>query len=210
MIFLKVLVLVSYLAMISINFLANSKPINGISTGDVSKKYSTLFTPKGFTFSIWGIIYILLFLFVIKFIISEAESIENIYEISIIFIISCFLNITWLFCWHFDKIALSTIVMIALLTSLLLILHFLPKSGFNFAALSIYAGWISVALIANISILIFKYDISFFMNNQWLWFYLVIGFSLVICLYMVFVKKNYYYGLVFLWAYFGITMKFVT
>jgi hypothetical protein len=36
----------------------------GVIIGDVSDKYPTLLTPAGFTFTIWGIIYTLLALFV--------------------------------------------------------------------------------------------------------------------------------------------------
>jgi hypothetical protein len=45
--------------MISANALANILPVNGVSTGQVSDAYQNLFTPAGLTFSIWGLIYLL-------------------------------------------------------------------------------------------------------------------------------------------------------
>lgn len=57
---IKVLAAVSYVAMVVINFLANSLPINNRSTGVISDAYPNLFTPAGLTFSIWGLIYLLL------------------------------------------------------------------------------------------------------------------------------------------------------
>ena len=55
----------AYLVTILMNYLANAVPFNGQSSGDVSDKYYTLFTPAGFTFAIWGIIYLALGAFVV-------------------------------------------------------------------------------------------------------------------------------------------------
>ena len=211
MIIVKILVVLSFISMIYINYLANSKPLNGISTGEISAKYNTLFTPSGFTFSIWGIIYILVLIFVINFVTIDKVSFasSNMTLIGLLFIISCLINMSWLFTWHFDKILLSTIVMVSFLVVLLLILHYSANTGITYITFSVYAGWVSVALIANISILLLKYDISMFMNHEWFWFYSIIGISVVIGLYMVIFNKNYLYGAVFIWAYFGILMKYL-
>jgi len=50
----------SYILMVTVNALANILPINGVNTGQVSDAYPNLFAPAGVTFSIWGVIYILL------------------------------------------------------------------------------------------------------------------------------------------------------
>ena len=57
---IKVLVLLTFAAMITVNALANILPINGLGTGDVSDSYPNLFAPAGLTFAIWGVIYVLL------------------------------------------------------------------------------------------------------------------------------------------------------
>ena len=54
-----------FTAMIVINGLANALPINGFTTGELSDLYPNLFVPAGVTFSIWGIIYLLLLIFII-------------------------------------------------------------------------------------------------------------------------------------------------
>jgi len=51
---------VFFVVMIVFNALANTLPLNGQSTGDVSFKYPNLFQPSGITFAIWGVIYLLL------------------------------------------------------------------------------------------------------------------------------------------------------
>ena len=57
---LKALVVAAYLGMLYMNYLANARPLNNRMTGEVSDAYPTLFTPAGLTFSIWGIIYVML------------------------------------------------------------------------------------------------------------------------------------------------------
>jgi len=105
--------------MIYMNYLANAKPLGGITTGEISDKYNTLFTPSGFTFSIWGIIYILVFMFVIVFVTSTPTSLSNPQLLGTLFIISCLLNASWLLSWHYDKILLSTVIMVVFLVTLL-------------------------------------------------------------------------------------------
>jgi hypothetical protein len=211
MIGLKIGATVSFLIMLYINYLANALPIGGNTTGDISSKYQTLFTPAGFTFSIWGIIYLLLTIFLLSLFINPNQPIgPNQTLILSLFILVNLLNIAWLFSWHNDFIVLSSVVMLFLLLTLLIILQNITKANLlTYATFSIYTGWISVAFIANIAITITKLDLSIFMNHETTWFYIIIGVSLIIGGYMVLKEHNYYYGGVFLWAYFGIVSKFI-
>jgi len=54
---LPLVTLIAFLLMIYVNYLSGIGEINNISAGGVSGKYPTLFTPAGFTFSIWGVSY---------------------------------------------------------------------------------------------------------------------------------------------------------
>ena len=49
-----------FVGVIAVNALANILPINGYNTGQISAFYPNAFVPAGFTFSIWGVIYLLL------------------------------------------------------------------------------------------------------------------------------------------------------
>ena len=65
----KILAISNFLAVIItivINSLANIIPFNGKYTGELSDQIPNLFVPAGLTFSIWGVIYLLLIGFVIK------------------------------------------------------------------------------------------------------------------------------------------------
>lgn len=50
----------AYMVTIIVNILANALPINGVTMGEVSDSYANLFTPAGYVFSIWWIIYLLM------------------------------------------------------------------------------------------------------------------------------------------------------
>ena len=62
---LKILNSIAFVIMITVNFLANVLPLGIGSTGDVSEKYPNLFTPAPVTFIVWGLIYLLLLVFVL-------------------------------------------------------------------------------------------------------------------------------------------------
>ena len=49
---LKIIVLITFIAMVVVNALANILPINGMNTGEVSDSFSNLFAPAGVTFAI--------------------------------------------------------------------------------------------------------------------------------------------------------------
>jgi tryptophan-rich sensory protein len=211
MLLLKIISALTFIGMLTVNYLANAIPIGGNTTGDISGKYQSLFTPSGFTFSIWGIIYILLGFFVVLLFLQPDDTLsQNASRILILFNLVNVFNILWLLSWHNDKILLSTIVMIGLLVALLAIVSLVSKTdGIAYATFSIYAGWISVALIANITIWIVKEDFSIFMNHEYFWFFTILAVSFFIGLFMVIKEKNFYYGAVFLWAYLGIASKFL-
>lgn len=208
---LKIIVLISYIYMLTMNYLANAIPFGGNTTGDISGKYPTLFTPSGFTFSIWGLIYTLVSLFILLLFLNDTLILQDGYKkILILFTILNFLNGSWLFFWHNDYQVLSTIIIISMLVCLLIILPSLDKNYLiTYLTFSIYAGWISIATIANISIVLYKSNIGLFMNNQSIWFYIILLVGIIIASATYIKTKNIPYVSVYIWAYFGILMKYI-
>jgi len=206
---LRIFVGLSYLGVILINFLANSLPFNNTTTGDISNKYQTLFTPSGLTFSIWGVIYLLLGVYVFK-VVFQNETFENDRLVMILFVVSSVFNALWLVAWHYDRMFLSTLIMLALFSSLFVIFMIIPSSAILAkSAFTMYFAWICVATIANISILLFKIDLSVFVNNDTLWFILVISIGSILALVTLHYEKNVMFGAVFCWAYFGILFRHI-
>jgi len=150
-----------FIVTVIVNGLANALPINGRTTGELSDMYPNLFVPAGLTFSIWGIIYLLLLIFsfyqlVLAF--SKSEDAAIIHEIGPWFIISSVTNCCWILAWHFVLPELSLLVMVILLISLIRIYlsieHIKPNISnatklLVYPCFSVYLGWITVATIAN-------------------------------------------------------------
>lgn len=154
---------IAIVSVIIINYLAASGLINGNTVGEVSALYQNYFTPAGYAFSIWSLIYIGLFAFSIyqgrSLFINEKDD-EVVGQVGWWFVISSLANILWIITWIYNYIGLSVLIMIILLFSLVQIifktgmeLHQakLSKIAFVWWPFSLYAGWITVALIANIA-----------------------------------------------------------
>jgi hypothetical protein len=218
-IFLKIIVVVMFLATILTNYLANALPINNITTGGVSNAYLNLFAPASITFSIWGLIYILLFIYIIYQLglFEKLQNEELIQKVRIYFIISCLANILWIFSWHYDYIGLSTILIIALLLSLIKINYLLKEKKlttkeYYFMKLPfiIYFGWITIAVIANITTFLVSINWQGFGISEQIWTMIILVVGAVIGVIVTLKHKDAPYTLVLIWAYFGILIKHVS
>lgn len=192
---------------IVVNALANALPINGQTTGEISAKYANLFVPAGWAFSIWGIIYLLLIIWVVLGIVRHrrGDNVDYILEVSPLFWRTCAANMAWIFAWHYDQLITSVILMLILLLSLLQIyLKLLPQRrnipDWAHVPFSIYLGWISVATIANVSALLV--DLGW-RGGPWpeaLWAVAMIVVATLLGLFFILKKRGAFYGLVIIWA----------
>jgi hypothetical protein len=75
---------------------------------------------------------------------------------------------------------------------------------------SVYLGWITVATIANIAALLIKLNWGGFGLSAEFWTALMLGIATVITLVVLFFRKDLFFTLVILWAFFGILYKRLT
>ncbi len=219
-IIIAVLNLIGFTATVIINGLANALPINGKNTGAISDSLPNLFTPAGFIFSIWGLIYIMLLAFsvyqlVAVFMKDEKKS-EFHDKISLYFLIASAANCFWILAWHYELFPLSLVLMLILFASLLIIYLRLGigeagqsnlEKYFVHLPFSIYLGWITVATIANITALLVSIGWKGFGLNPQIWTVAVIIVAVLISAGMLFRKKDIYYNFVIIWALIGIAFK---
>lgn len=199
------------------NFLSGIGLINEKSVGEVSDNYPNLFTPAGFTFSIWSIIYLFLILYVVfqakDVFKSEKENMVFIEQISIFFILSCVLNSVWLVVWLYELILLSLIIMILLLLDLIIIYLRLNIAREDvdrkvkilvWIPFSLYLGWISIATIANTTVFLVSINWDGFGISPFIWTIIILIVALILTLAVLFTRKDIIYPLVTIWALFGI------
>jgi hypothetical protein len=204
---MKYLNLIFFAAMVVMNYLANALPLNGKTTGSISDAYPNLFVPAGITFSIWGVIYILLMVFcVIQFTTPHQAAIRS---IGWLFGFSCIFNALWIVAWHYERLPLSLIVMAGLLISLIWINIFIREipSGLIKAAFGIYLGWICIATIANVTALLVNYGWSGSGMPEAIWAVLMIAVGTILVILAIWRLDNPYIGLSVVWAFIGIMIK---
>ena len=205
--------------MVFVNFLANSLPINNRSTGAISDAYPNLFAPAGLTFSIWGLIYLLLAGYVLYQFISfgkeRGQKKEGLLKkINIFFIATSIANISWIFAWHYDFIGLSVLIMAVLLILLIKIADILRvekmtslEKLFISTPFSVYFGWITVAAIANITVFLVSINWNGFGIADFIWTSIILVVGSLIGILRMRKDKNIAYGFVLIWAYLGILLK---
>ena len=154
----QILNFVSVLVTLTVNGMANALPLNGQNTGEISNRFPVLFTPAGYVFSIWGVIYLGLLAFGIYQLLPSQKNNSRMEKLGYWFFMSNFFNSALIFAWHYNQFPLSLVIMLGLLASLLVI-YLRLQVGIRPVStsekwlvnipFSIYLGWISVATIAN-------------------------------------------------------------
>ena len=212
--------IITFIAAFLINYLAVGFELGGYNTGELSDLLPNLFVPAGLTFSIWGVIYFFLAGFSIyqgRDLFKE-QKLEHDYlnKIGIYFILSNIANATWIFLWHFRLVPLSLVLMLAILLTLLMIYIKLgigktePIRGVRIwvhTPFSIYLGWITVATIANVTAVAIDFGVPGFGLIQEILTVVVIIVAVLITFAMLFLRKDWVYSLVIVWATFGIYLK---
>ncbi len=206
----------AFLITVLVNALANTLVLNGKTTGEISDLYPTLVTPAGYVFAIWGLIYVLLLVFVVfQALPSQKEKVFQ-KEVGVLFVLSSLFNVVWLFLWQYGYITLSILPMFALLATLIatyLRLN-IGKSNVSFKEklsvhlpFSVYLGWITIASIADVAAALVSVNWDRFGLSDVTWTVIVIAIALIITLLVIFARRDIAYSLVVIWALVGIAVK---
>ena len=162
--------LATFVVVLVANGLANLIPIGGKTTGEISDLYPNLFAPTGFTFSIWGLIYALLGAFVIYQMVTvwwqKEHEAQYLARIGPCFAVSNLANAGWIVAWHYEHMLLSALLIFVLFLALARVYLLVHQRSMMYAYASpmerwlvqvpfrVYFGWVSVALIANITVVL--------------------------------------------------------
>jgi hypothetical protein len=217
---ISLLNLAGFAVTIVVNVLSMVRPFAGKTTGELSDEYPNLFVPAGFTFSIWGIIYVLLainviyqFVFSLKKKTPETSFMER---AGILFFLASVANVGWIYAWSYCMVSLSLGIMIFLLIILIAIYQRLrigkgmasgAEKGLVHLPYSVYLGWISIATIANTSVFLVSIKWDRFGFSQQVWTVGVMLVGLLLALVTLFHRRDIFYALVVDWAFYGILLK---
>lgn len=209
---LQILNGIAFISTIFINYLSNTGIMNGKTIGSISDNIKSLFTPAGYAFSIWGLIYLLLFGFIFyqgRSLFKKNINDDFILKINYWFIISCIANCLWIFSWVYEYTGISCLFIFMLLFSILKIIfnnnlqiEKTSKSRLLFLNLPfvIYGGWVTVASVANVSSFLVKLNWNGFNISPILWTIIMIIIATVINIIVVYKRNMYAFAFVGTWA----------
>jgi len=212
--------LIGFIGMVVVNALANAIPLGGKTTGELSDQYPNLFVPAGITFSIWGVIYLALAVYVacglsVAFRKNASED-SFVERIGVLFLVTCLANAGWIFAWQYEVLPLSLVLMVVLLVTLIALYLRLEIGGQRASAgvrylvhlpVSLYLGWITVATIANVTALLVAYRWNAFGVSEQVWAIVMIAVGVVLTAIMLLSRGDIFYSLVVDWALLGIFLK---
>lgn len=211
---------IALVSTIIINYLSNTGLLNSKTIGDVSDGLTTLFTPAGYAFSIWGFIYLLLIGFIFyqgkSLFSSNTTSDSVVLKIGWWFVISCIANSVWVFLWIYGETGISCFFILLLLFSLMQIifrcrleLDLEPFSKMLFIAwpFVFYAGWVTVASIANISAYLYKINWDGFGIASETWAIVMISVAVLVNIWAIFSRNLREFAVVGAWALIAIGVR---
>jgi benzodiazapine receptor len=212
----QVVTVVAFVAVVTVNGLANALPINGLTTGEISDRFPVLVVPAGYVFSIWGLIYLGLAAFTVYQALPSLRADPLLRRLGWLPALTGALNVAWILLWHHEAFVLTVPVMVALLATLVTIEATLRGGGRTHAGAerwavavpySIYAGWITVATIANVAAALASVGFTGSGIDPTVIASAVLLVGLAIATAMVARFRDPAYGCVIVWAYAGIVVK---
>ena len=201
-----------------LNGLAGSGVFNGKSVGDISARYDTLIAPEGYAFAIWGIIYLLLLLFVGYQWYAWLRNREDtaLKQTGLWFALGNITNGLWIVAWLNEYMGISVLLIFILLFSLIMLTLRLRLEiwdaplrtiGFVWWPICIYLGWIVVASVANVA----AYLVSLNWQGGFLspptWTVIMIAVATGIYLLLTFTRNMREAAVVGIWSFIAIAVK---
>jgi hypothetical protein len=200
------------------NYWSNTGVINGNTVGDISDKYANLFTPAGYAFAIWGIIFLSLLILTInqlRLAFKEGENSDSILQIGPWLSIANIGNAVWLWFWLHEQTGITVIVMLGILFSLIQVILRTNMERWDaplkviatvWWPICLYSGWIAVATIANVAAWLASMDWSaLFTELQWT--VIMISVAGIVNLLMIYLRNMREFATVGVWALLAIAVR---
>ncbi|WP_026559704.1 tryptophan-rich sensory protein [Bacillus sp. J37] len=207
-----ILNVIGLLIVLAVNYLANALPIGGQTTGEVSDKVFTLYTPAGYAFAIWGLIYFLLTVWVIRQFFVNDEQKENDRKIGVWFFINAILNSSWVIVFQNEYFNVSIFIMLGILLTLIIIyknIQRLPHSTWYMRfPFSVYIGWISVATIVNVFVIFEANGIERLIGlDEQVWAIIMLIVGAILGVIFTLTQHDIAYSLTFIWAFIAMMVE---
>lgn len=199
----------SLLAVLVVNALAQVKPLRGLTTEEISAIFPVKITPAPYAFSIWGLIHASLLGFALVQLISGKREHEEVRSVGPWFVASCFFNMSWLLLWQSLYVTSSVFSMLGLLLSVIIIYRNTRHYGWSSDVVirwlvqvpfSLYFGWISVAAIVHVTVVLYANEWGGLGLSETVWTVIFIVTAALVSLFIGYRYRDPFYMLVTVWA----------
>lgn len=192
---------------VAFNFLSQRGAGTGENIQQVTYRYDSLFTPAGYAFAIWGVIYLSFIVYGIYQLLPSQRS-ENVYDrVALPLILVNVLSSVWIVIFRNEMIGLSVFIILStLIIGLVMYTRMraaVLKDGYTTwlsVPFSLFAGWISVASIANISIWLTSLGWNGGGWGEIVWAKIMVIAACVIGVFVAYRFRDLIYPLVVAWA----------
>jgi len=207
---------VAYVFMVVMNGLATTLPLNGRTTAEISDSFANTFAPAGYVFSIWGVIYTALLIFLGYSFSKRGRESVAVNRVGWLFALNAIANGIWIVFWHYGMFPATMALTVVLLVTLCTIALRIGTSSqavtradrwMVHLPFAIYLGWVSVATIANAAVMFLDLGWNGAPFTPEAWTLGLIAVATGIGLVMVLRRGEIAFAGVLIWAFIGIAVK---
>lgn len=212
----QIITLIAVVAAFGMNVLANIKPVNGLTIGQISNRFfaDILITPANYAFAIWGLIYLGLISLAIYQALPAQKNNSLLRKIGYKIAIASVAQIIWVVCFLYRQYGLSFIAMLGILLPLIAAYLCLPLTPTTREVkwlirlpISIYLSWISLATILNGAILLRSWQWNGWGISELAWTIAMLLVAALITHLVAIPRLDFAYGGVFVWGLVAIAIK---
>lgn len=212
----QIVTLVSVIAAFGMNVLANIRPINDLTIGEISNQFfgNVLITPANYAFAVWGFIYLGLISFAIYQALPSQKNNLLLRQIGYKIAIASISQIAWVFCFLYRQYTLSFIAMLGILLPLIAAYLCFPRQivftkqrWFICRPISIYLSWISLATILNGAIALTASNWGGWGISPQVWTVIMLLVAALIAHLVSIPRLDFAYGGVFIWGAIAIAVR---
>lgn len=212
------LTLVSIFTAFITNILGNAFPVKGITIGQISNDIfkNVLIIPANYAFSIWGIVYLGLISLAIYQVLPSQRENPAFRRIGYFLVLASLAQTVWVFIFQQLLFPLSLGAMLIILLSLIAAYLGLgvgvnpvnrQMRWFAHFPVSIYLGWISVATIVNVAVVLYNLGWNAWGLNYQIWTIIMLTIAFIIATFVIQNRRDFIFPSVFIWAFVAIAFR---
>ncbi|MES1188890.1 MAG: hypothetical protein ABUL60_34055 [Myxococcales bacterium] len=180
----RIAALVVAFANVTFNVINSRLGTPGPSVADVSAKYPTLFTPAGFAFAIWGLIYGSTLLYAVSALLPRQLDVRMHDRIAPWLLASSALSSLWIVCFSTEHFIPSLVIIAAILACTVVMYsiasdHLVSEHLSHFWRLpfGLWMSWLGVATLANLCVTLSANDVPAWPVSAAVWTAVLLGFA---------------------------------